>query len=152
MTEIERKTYKKVWYESHKESEKANRKIRHSQKKELENKQGREWYQANKEKRDKQINEYQIENSDKRKQTQKESYQKHRSKRVMQRKLRRQSDSFVMLKHNIRSMVTNAFYKKGFIKNSKTEIIIGCTFEEFKTHIENKFENWMNWENSGLWN
>lgn len=30
--------------------------------------------------------------------------------------------------------------------------ILGCTFEEFKFHLESKFETWMTWENRGLYN
>ena len=41
---------------------------------------------------------------------------------------------------------------KGYIKKSKTNEILGCSFEEFQFHLENKFENWMNWDNRGLYN
>jgi hypothetical protein len=34
----------------------------------------------------------------------------------------------------------------------KSELILGCTFEEFKLYLENKFEPWMNWENQGKYN
>lgn len=38
-----------------------------------------------------------------------------------------------------------------FIKTrvKKTEEILGCTFQEFKQHIESQFVNWMSWENYG---
>jgi hypothetical protein len=29
---------------------------------------------------------------------------------------------------------------------------LGCSFEEFKLHLEFKFETWMTWENYGLYN
>lgn len=46
------------------------------------------------------------------------------------------------------------FFIKKWIqkKNNKTEIILGCSFEEFKLYLESKFEDWMNWENRGLYN
>jgi hypothetical protein len=31
-------------------------------------------------------------------------------------------------------------------------LILGCTFEEFKSYLEAKWEPWMNWENYGLYN
>jgi hypothetical protein len=34
----------------------------------------------------------------------------------------------------------------------KTYEILGCTYEEFKNHIELKFEPWMDWDNHGLYN
>jgi len=37
-------------------------------------------------------------------------------------------------------------------KTCRTTEILGCSFEEFKTHLENQFEPWMNWENKGLYN
>ena len=39
-----------------------------------------------------------------------------------------------------------------YLKNSKTEEILGCSFKDFKIYIESKFENWMNWKNRGLYN
>lgn len=32
---------------------------------------------------------------------------------------------------------------------SKTVDILGCSLKEFQQYIENKFENWMTWENYG---
>jgi len=40
----------------------------------------------------------------------------------------------------------------GYKKLTKTEIILGCIFEEFKQYLESKFEPWMTWENQGLYN
>ena len=37
-------------------------------------------------------------------------------------------------------------------KSQSTQEIIGCSFEEFKSYLESKFEDWMNWENYGLFN
>jgi hypothetical protein len=37
-------------------------------------------------------------------------------------------------------------------KSKSTQDIIGCSFEEFKSYLESKFDNWMNWENKGLYN
>ena len=53
---------------------------------------------------------------------------------------------------NIRRDISNSFKRNGYKKTSKTCEILGCTFEEFKTHIENQFEPWMNWSNYGNWN
>lgn len=34
-------------------------------------------------------------------------------------------------------------------KSSKSEDILGCSFEEFKSHLESQFESWMTWDNHG---
>ena len=37
-------------------------------------------------------------------------------------------------------------------KNYKTELILGCSFEEFKLHLESLWQPWMNWDNYGKYN
>ena len=37
-------------------------------------------------------------------------------------------------------------------KISKTQEILTCSFKEFKSHIESQFEDWMTWDNRGLYN
>ena len=36
-------------------------------------------------------------------------------------------------------------------KSKSTMELTGCTLEELKKHLENKFEDGMNWENYGVW-
>jgi hypothetical protein len=59
---------------------------------------------------------------------------------------KRQNDPMYVLKSNIRALITNSFKYK---KPTSTENILGCTLEEFKLYIEDKFEPWMNWDNHG---
>ena len=59
------------------------------------------------------------------------------------------NDPLFKLKRHIRSMIGTMIRKKGFIKKSKTESILCCTFAEFKFHLESQFESWMNWDNRG---
>lgn len=61
-------------------------------------------------------------------------------------------DPLYKLKHNIGCAIRKSFKRNGFTKNSRTYQILGCTFEEFKEHIESKFESWMSWDNYGLYN
>ena len=49
----------------------------------------------------------------------------------------------------LRTMLYDAFSNKGFIKNNKIDNILGCSIKEYMLHIENQFEEWMNWENQG---
>lgn len=59
------------------------------------------------------------------------------------------TDSQFKMIENIRGLIRNAFKRQYTIKSDKTTNILGCTFEEFKTHIEAKFDNKMNWNNQG---
>jgi hypothetical protein len=67
-------------------------------------------------------------------------------------KERRESDPLFKLTKNIRTALRNSLKRKGYIKNSRTEEILGCSFDEFKSHLENQFESWMSWDNYGLYN
>jgi hypothetical protein len=45
-----------------------------------------------------------------------------------------------------------AIKRNGFSKKSKTLVILGCSYENFKQYLESQFEPWMNWNNYGLYN
>jgi hypothetical protein len=80
---------------------------------------------------------------------------KTKDKKLYQRNYineRCKNDILFKVAKNARSMVYRAFIKSGYKKNSKTETIIGCSFEQLKEHIEKQFEPWMNWDNWGLYN
>jgi hypothetical protein len=82
----------------------------------------------------------------------KKYYELYKNKINERRRYRNKNDNLYYLKNQIRSMNKKAFKKKGFKKNSKSEEILGCSFEEFLIYIENKFDSWMNWENKGKYN
>ena len=67
-------------------------------------------------------------------------------------KLRRQSDTLFKLTTNIRNIIVKSLKNKGYIKESKTHLILGITYEEFKLQIESQWEEWMNWGNYGKYN
>ncbi len=66
-------------------------------------------------------------------------------------KNRRAIDPLYKLTENIRSLIRISIKNRGFKKSSKTANILGCSFEEFKIHIENQFTEGMTWENHGEW-
>jgi hypothetical protein len=93
----------------------------------------KEYYQDNKDKSKK----YRLEN---------------REKRNLSIKKRKESDSLFKLKENIRTSIYVSFSRNGYTKKSRTHEILGCSFEDFKNHLESKFESWMTWNNYGLYN
>lgn len=125
------------------------------------------WYQANKERIKAKRKEYYEENIDKVKQYRQDNKEKIREsnyqyylknndvinqKRMLKWKEKYDNDPLFKIKHNLRSGVQRLIKKTKTEKLSKTEIMLGCSFEEFKTYLENKFEPWMNWDNYGLYN
>jgi hypothetical protein len=74
---------------------------------------------------------------------------KNKKKEYVNEKLN--EDSFFKLKFNIRSLILNAFNRKFTTKSKKTIEILGCTFEEFKLHLESQFDDKMNWQNQGTY-
>lgn len=96
------------------------------------------WYLANKEKIKEYRKEYNELNKDK---------VKERRKKYVNNKLN--TDPIYKFKHNVRNLISGSIKKRGGKKLTKTEIILGCTFYEFRTYVESKFESWMNWDNYG---
>jgi hypothetical protein len=66
-------------------------------------------------------------------------------------KERCKNDYLFKLKKNIRSLISISIRKQGFSKQSKTFEYLGCTFEDFKIHLESKFVTGMSWDNRGKW-
>ena len=83
---------------------------------------------------------------------QKEYNKNNKDKRNIYLYERRKNDPLFRLTTNIRNLINNSFYKMNHPKTSKTQEILGCSFEEFKIYLESKFEYWMSWGNRGLYN
>jgi len=146
-----KKEYLKQYREKNKEKLKTENKLYREQNKEKLKEMRKEYYEKNKTIILEKISKYQKEN--------KETINKVKN---AYRKNRRQTDPLYNLTHNIRALIKISFTEKGLNKNSKTSTILGCSFEDFKQHIEalwshpnNLDENgnvWMNWDNKGLYN
>ena len=78
-------------------------------------------------------------------------YETHRKEKAAYRKARRASDPLFRLKCNLRTRTTIALRAGGYSKKSSTAVILGCTFEELKAHLEKQFWPGMTWENSCEW-
>jgi hypothetical protein len=66
-------------------------------------------------------------------------------------KQKRQTDPIYLLKEQIRCRTKAAFNGIGFVKGCKTREMIGCSWDQFKIHIESQFEKGMKWSNRHLW-
>lgn len=74
-----------------------------------------------------------------------------REKRKEYHKNRLEKDNFYKCKISIRNLIRKSIVKNGFSKNSKTQEILGCSYQEFKEYLESKFQPDMNWNNRNLW-
>lgn len=121
----------------------------------------------NKEKVKDAINKWRSENVDKIKEERKKYYTINKSKiQLYQKKWKlenkesfndytkkkRLNDPLFKLSGNVRNLIYQYIKNSGYKKSSKTTQILGCDFIEFKNYIESKFENWMSWDNYGLYN
>lgn len=116
----------KIKNKKYRDENKENRTKYFNEKKEEINEQRRKYYKKNK-----------------------ENLNKHRNELYFEK---RNTDPLFKLKGNFRTMILDVFRRNGYKKNSKTEKILGCSFEEFKQYIEQQFESWMTWDNYGKYN
>ncbi len=72
----------------------------------------------------------------------KKTYEKNRIKK----------DNLYRVKRSVRNLIKCSLYQRNFTKNSRTFELLGCSYEEFREHIESQFEDWMNWDNYGIYN
>jgi hypothetical protein len=170
--------YKKNYYEENKDKIKEKNKETYHLNKDEINKRRRKNYEENKEsfkeKRDEyfnnnkeKINErrrsYHSKNKDIINNRRKEKNRKYaleyyyankerQNKRSVERRIEKlKTDPFYKLIHNIRCLVRKSLQNQFTTKSKKTIEILGCSFEEFKLHLESQFDDKMNWENQGTY-
>ncbi len=182
MTKEERKEYMKVWYQTNKQKIKIKEKQYRDDNKDKIKKRIKKYRQENskiiseRNKKYRETNKNIISqkrklNKTKIKEYNKKYYQKNKEflilkssnyaknhrKNINKRlsiynKNKIKTDDLYKIKKNIRSLVSNSISGFGKKKNTKTAEILGCSFEEFKTYLESKFESWMSWDNYGKYN
>ena len=95
---------------------------------------------------------YYEKNKERIKCAQKEWQDKNKEKTRLYNKEKYNKNTFHKLKVNVRNLIGNSIRSKNFKKLSRTEQILGCSFDDLKLHLESQFESWMTWENRGLYN
>jgi hypothetical protein len=102
-------------------------------------KKQKEYYLKNKEKISQQKRKYQEKNIEKR-----------RKYKKIYEKCRKQQDSSYKLIQNYKTRLYKALKGVG-TKSQSTTKMLGCSVEDFCSHIEKQFTNGMSWENYGQW-
>jgi superfamily II DNA/RNA helicase len=142
------KVYKKTFYDNNLTNVKEKRRKYYKNNLELEKEYNKNYRENNRETITLKQQEWRENNREHIK-----TYRKNNPLKVNQYlKNRRDTDSLYKLSCNIRSLIRQSFIRVDINKKSKTHEILGCSFEEFKLHLESKFESWMTWENYGLYN
>jgi hypothetical protein len=146
---------KKVYREENKEKINKQRKQYRELNKEKLKLLNKKWCDNNKEYLKKYNKGYREQNKEKINGWVKE-YRKYSKKFIDNRRLyennKYKTDNFYKIKKVYSSLVRSSFKRKNIHKSLKSVKILGCTISEFKTHLEAKFEPWMNWDNYGLYN
>lgn len=55
------------------------------------------------------------------------------------------------IKNRIRCLIRRALIRNGYSKTTATQEILGCSMEDFYTHIERQFADGMGWHNRSKW-
>ena len=81
----------------------------------------------------------------------KENKKEIRRKDLIYRKNRMVSNPLYKAKIIARNVIRKSLTKCGYTKNSRTFDILGCSYEEFKIHLESQFTTGMDWLNRHMW-
>lgn len=113
------------------------------------------YYQANSEKLKQRTRDWGIKNP-KLKQARNDAWnaanpEKARTHQREYEKRRLASDPMFALRARMQSAIRGSLIKGGYTKRSRTHEYLGCSFDEFKRHIEKQFLKGMTWENRRLW-
>jgi hypothetical protein len=156
----------KIWRESNKEYVRERQKEWAENNKDKVSERQKEWYIRNKQQVNEKSKEWYDSNKDKVLEKQKEWYENNKERKSLMVKNWRErnpnfkkdyennrykNDTIFRLKSLISSSLRRSFNSE-VEKNKRTEIILGMSFNEFKLYLESKFENWMTWDNQGLYN
>jgi hypothetical protein len=81
-----------------------------------------------------------------------EQKKKDNERRYERWKFKFNNDELFALKKRLRTLIRGSFRKSGYTNfKTRTEEIVGISFNEFKVYMESKFVDGMNWGNRDLW-
>jgi hypothetical protein len=78
-----------------------------------------------------------------------ENRERLRVKNNIDKQNRINKNPLIKLRFRISNNITVSLKRNGGKKLCKTTDILGCSFNDFRNHIESLWESWMSWENYG---
>lgn len=79
------------------------------------------------------------------------NYESKNRKDVERNALRKLKDPIYAMRRRIKDLIAIKIRNGGYTKKSRTQEILGCDWDFFKTHIERQFVRGMTWENRSAW-
>lgn len=155
---MDNKEYRKQYYLKNKEKRAKLDKEYHLKNKEKKINYDRTYYKENREEilekkqndisRKEYAKTYYQNNKEQRLEYSKTYFSQNKEQHYQLKKVKKQKDINFRLHENLRSRLSNAL--KGRVKNTTIEEL-GCSIEEFKSHLEKQFDENMNWGNYGTY-
>jgi len=141
------------WYEKNKDARKASLKAYYEKVKDTDSfkKTQQEDNKRYREKNPDYGKKWYEENKGRHKASMKEFYKNNPGYNARVERERRKADPFYALKRKLRTRTSMAFEYRGWKKTSKTQKMLGCSWDTLKAHIEEQFIDGMSWENEGVW-
>jgi len=130
--------YFKCYYENNKENVKTKNKLWRLDNHDKIIERNIEWKNNNPEKYKEIQKKYNLKNKD-----------KIREYKNKWNKEKKKTDPSYNLRCSMNRTISDTLKNKDYSKKSKVCDILGCDFNELKTHLESMFEDWMSWDNYG---
>jgi len=116
-------------------------------------KKRRKHYLKNKDKILKQNKKWKENNLEQDKETRKKHYEKNKEsilvRQTVYKRNRRRVDPKMRIRENLSRRINDAL--KGNSKSASTVQLLGCSVEELKIHLEDRFTDGMSWDNYGVY-
>ena len=145
----------RIWKKNHPEKVKSDKKKWNAANPNYHKIKSKKWRESNPDKAKAQAIKWRKNNPEKAKAIDKRWQTAHpedyRNSLNKSRNKRLQTDPLFKTTHTIRCCITGSLKGKGYTKRSRTYKLLGCSFEEFKAHIEKQFKPGMTWMNHGDW-
>jgi hypothetical protein len=97
------------------------------------------------------MKDYYLSNLENRKKYLEKTKDKRKVKRNISEKKRRDFDLLYKLKIYVRNRIWFYIKRNNITKKNNTYKVVGCTPQELKIHLEQKFTDGMSWDNQGNW-
>jgi hypothetical protein len=136
-----------IYYKNYREENKEKIKTLRQNKKDELKEYTKQWRENNKEYNKK----YYENNKNKIKQYYNKNKEKINKYQNIYQKQKREINPLYKLITNIRTRIYMSLKAKGYTKKSKTFETLGCSYEDFKQHLERQFTKGMTWDNLGQW-